>query len=153
MRLHLVWTGKTRDGNLASLLGDYLARIGRFCTVEVSELKDSGSGGARAAEEEAPKLLSAVERDDYVILLDERGREMGSRELAALIDAKRQSGLKRLAFVIGGFAGAGDEVRKRADMTLALSRMTFTHEMARVILAEQIYRSFSLLAGLPYHKD
>ncbi|MBK7598568.1 MAG: 23S rRNA (pseudouridine(1915)-N(3))-methyltransferase RlmH [Acidobacteria bacterium] len=154
MRLHLVWIGKTRDKNLAEVIEDYLERIRRFTAVDVSELKDppAAADEKRVIAAQGAKLIAALERDDYVILLDERGRELGSRELADLLDARQQSGVKRVAVVIGGFAGVNEEVRKRADLTLALSRMTFTHEMARVIITEQIYRAYSLLAGLPYHK-
>jgi 23S rRNA (pseudouridine1915-N3)-methyltransferase len=101
---------------------------------------------------EGEKLIDTVERDDFVVLLDEGGREFSSEEFARLIDARRQNGIKRLAFIIGGFAGTSDEVKERADLRVALSRMTLTHEMARVLLAEQTYRAFSLLAGMPYHK-
>ena len=76
----------------------------------------------------------------------------GSPELAEFINAKQQAGIKRLAFVIGGFAGVSDAVKQRSDFQLSLSRMTLTHEFARVLLTEQIYRAFTLLAGLPYHK-
>ncbi len=153
MRLHFVWIGKTRDRNLAALVDDYLYRIERFASRELSELKEqSGGDERRVIEAESRKLIAAVERDDFVILLDEGGRELTSPQLAELIAARQQAGTKRLAFVIGGFAGVNDEVGKRADLRLALSRMTLTHEMARVVLTEQIYRAFTLLAGTPYHK-
>ncbi|MFN8001311.1 MAG: 23S rRNA (pseudouridine(1915)-N(3))-methyltransferase RlmH, partial [Acidobacteriota bacterium] len=101
---------------------------------------------------EGEKLLAAVERDDFVILLDERGRALTSTELADLLGKQQLSGVKRLALVIGGFAGVSNEVKQRAHFQLSLSRMTLTHELARVVLTEQIYRAFTLLAGLPYHK-
>jgi 23S rRNA (pseudouridine1915-N3)-methyltransferase len=155
MRLHFVWIGKTRERNCASLVGDYLDRIRRFVPVDLSELKspagitDENRGIAVGSD----KLLSALGRNDFVILLDEHGREFSSEELAEFIAAKQQAGLKRLALVIGGAAGVSDEVKKRADLRLALSRMTLTHELARVILLEQIYRAFTLLGGFPYHRS
>jgi 23S rRNA (pseudouridine1915-N3)-methyltransferase len=152
--LHFVWIGKTRDRQCAALVVEYLKRLQRFAPCEVSELKESAAAEEnRMIAAEAEKLLDAVERDDFVVLLDERGREFSSVEFAGLIGAHRQNGIKRLAFIIGGFAGVGDKVRQRADLQVALSRMTLTHEMARVLLAEQTYRAFSLLAGMPYHKD
>lgn len=153
MKLHFVWIGKTRNGACAALIEDYLERIERFATCEVSELKERQSGGEkRVIAAEGQKLVSAIERDDFVALLDEGGSEFTSLRFAQFIDERRRAGTKRLAFIIGGFAGVSDEVKQRADIRLALSRMTLTHELARVILTEQIYRAFTLLAGLPYHK-
>jgi 23S rRNA (pseudouridine1915-N3)-methyltransferase len=153
VKLHFVWIGKTRDRHCAALVGDYLERIKRFAPCEVSELKEQRGGDEkRLMAAESAKLIAAVERDDLVVLLDENGREFSSPQLADFIGERQQAGTKRLAFVIGGFAGVSDEVKKRADVQLALSRLTLTHELARVVLAEQIYRAFSLLAGLPYHR-
>lgn len=153
MKLHFVWIGKTKDRHCASLIAEYLDRIKRFAPHEVSELKEQGSGDEkRIIAAESVKLLGAIEKDDFVVLLDERGRELSSPQLAEFINARQQDGIKRLAFVIGGFAGVSDELRQRANLQLSLSRMTLTHELARVVLTEQIYRAFTILAGLPYHK-
>ncbi len=153
MKLHFVWIGKTRDRNAAALIDDYLGRIKRYAPYELSELKErSGGEEKRLAGIESQMLISAIERDDYVTLLDEEGDELNSPQFAEFIGERRLAGTKRLAFVIGGFAGVSEEVKQRADLRLALSRMTMTHELARVILTEQIYRAFTLLAGLPYHK-
>ncbi len=153
MRLQFVWIGKTRDRQYAALAGEYLERLRRFAPIEISELKEAaGEDDRRIVLAEGVRILDAVERSDYVILLDERGREFSSVEFADLINAKRETGIKRLAFIIGGFAGASDDVKRRADLHLALSRMTLPHEMARVVLTEQVYRAFTMLAGMPYHK-
>ncbi len=154
MKLHFVWIGKTKDQHCAALVNDYLKRLSRFAPYEVSELKEA-SGSAdetRVIQAESLKLLAAIEKDDFVILLDAKGQQLTSVELADLVNAKQNISIKRLAFIIGGFAGVSDEVKKRAQLKLALSRMTLTHELARVILAEQIYRAYTLIAGLPYHK-
>jgi len=155
MRLHFVWMGKTRDRNCAALIKDYLARIGRYAAVDVSELKEqaSGSDEIRMKSAEGSKILSTTDRDDFVILLDEHGETISSTGLAKLIDRHQQDGVKRMAFIIGGFAGVSEEVRKKADIQLSLSRMTLTHEMARLVLVEQVYRAYTLLAGLPYHRS
>lgn len=153
MKFHFVWIGKTKDNNCAALVTDYLVRIKRFAHSDLSELKEQGSADERrVVAAESVKILNAIEKDDFVVLMDERGLAMTSLELAEFIGTRQQSGTKRLAFVIGGFAGVSDEVRQRANMELSLSRMTLTHELARVILTEQIYRAFTILAGLPYHK-
>ncbi len=155
MRLHLVWIGKTRERHCAALLDDYLERIKRFATCEVSEVKEPAgvADQKRVLALEGEKLMAAVERDDFVVLLDETGREFSSLQLADFIGQQQLAGTKRLAFVIGGFAGVSAEVKRRAHLRLALSQMTLTHELARVLLTEQIYRAFTLLAGLPYHKS
>lgn len=152
MRLHFVWIGKTKDRHCAALTSDYLERLKRFAACEVRELKEQSGDEKRILAVEGAKLIEAVELDDFVVLLDERGREISSVELSEFINSKQQTGIKRLAFLIGGFAGVSDQVRQRANLQLSLSRMTLTHELARVILTEQIYRAFTLLAGLPYHK-
>ncbi len=154
MKLHLVWIGKTKDRSCAALIEEYLKRLTRFASYEMSELKDAhGSADEmRVIQMESAKLLAAVERDDFVVLLDETGQQMSSVEVAELIQAKQQQGCKRVAFIIGGFAGVNVEVKKRAQLTLALSRMTLTHEFARVVLTEQLYRAYTLIAGIPYHK-
>ncbi|HYE74667.1 MAG TPA: 23S rRNA (pseudouridine(1915)-N(3))-methyltransferase RlmH [Blastocatellia bacterium] len=154
MRLHFVWIGKTKDRRCAALVDDYLERLSRFATYEISELKEAAgvTDEKRAVFLESTKLLTAIERDDFVVLLDERGQQFSSTELADFVATRQQHGTKRLALVIGGFAGVSEEVKKRAQLKVALSRLTFTHELARVLLAEQIYRAYTLLAGLPYHK-
>ena len=138
------------------MIEDYVERIKRFAPCEVSELKERSGADEKRPDQlvaaEGRKLISAIERDDFVALLDENGRAFDSLQFAEFMDKRRQAGTKRLAFVIGGFAGVSDEVNERADMRLSLSRMTLTHELARVILTEQVYRAFTLLAGLPYHK-
>lgn len=101
---------------------------------------------------EGRKLISATERDDFVALLDEKGGEFDSPQFAEFILKRQEAGIGRMAFVIGGFAGVSDEVKHLVDFRLSLSRMTLTHELARVILTEQIYRALTLLAGSPYHK-
>jgi 23S rRNA (pseudouridine1915-N3)-methyltransferase len=153
LKFHFVWIGKTKDNNCAALVTDYLVRIKRFAHSDLSELKEQGSADERrVVAAESVKILNAIEKDDFVVLMDERGLAMTSLELAEFIGTRQQSGTKRLAFVIGGFAGVSDEVRQRANLELSLSRMTLTHELARVILTEQVYRAFTILAGLPYHK-
>lgn len=154
MKLHFVWIGKTKDQSCAALIDEYLKRLTRFASYEVSELKDA-SGSAdetRVIQMESAKLLAAVKRDDFVVLLNETGQHMSSVEVAEFIQAKQQQGCKRVAFIIGGFAGVSVEVKKRAQLKLALSRMTLTHEFARVLLTEQLYRAYTLIAGVPYHK-
>jgi 23S rRNA (pseudouridine1915-N3)-methyltransferase len=154
MRLHFVWIGKTKDRHCAALIADYRDRLTRFTQCAVSELKEPASGGddRRVVTLEGEKILTAVERDDYVILLDERGRQFSSTAFAELLGERQQAGVKRLAFIIGGFAGVSESVRQRAHLVWSLSQSTLPHEIARIVLTEQVYRAHTLLAGLPYHK-
>lgn len=154
MRLHLVWTGKTRDRHCAALIADYISRLERFAPCEVTELKEQRASGdeKRVVALESERLLAAIARDDYLVLLDEAGREMTSEQLSEFLSERQQAGTKRLAFAIGGFAGVSDEVKERAQLRWSLTRLTLTHELARVVVAEQLYRACTLLAGLPYHR-
>jgi len=154
MRLHFVWIGKTKDRRYASLTADYLERIGRFAPVELSEIRETGGDDAeQVIRREGVRLQAAVERDDVVVVLDDKGTAMTSGELARFIKGRQQNGAKRLGVVIGGYAGIDESLRGRADLLLSLSRFTLTHELARVVLTEQIYRAFAILAGHPYHKE
>jgi 23S rRNA (pseudouridine1915-N3)-methyltransferase len=153
MRLHFVWIGKTKDRHCAALVAEYRERLIRFAPCEVSELKEpSGGDERRLVAQEGERILTAVERDDYVILLDERGRQFSSPAFAEFLGERQQASVKRLAFIIGGFAGVSESVRRRAQRVWSLSQLTLPHELARVVLVEQVYRAYTLLAGLPYHK-
>ena len=153
MKLHFVWIGKTKDRRCAALIDEYLERIKHFVTCEVSELKEvAGQGEAQVVAKEGAKMVEAVSRDDFVIALDETGIEMNSAEFADFIKGLQERGVKRVALVVGGFAGQSSELKNRANLKWSFSRLTMTHELARVVLAEQVYRAFALLAGLRYHR-
>lgn len=155
MKLRFVWIGKTKSAPIRALVGEYLDRIGKFAAVEVSELRDrndAGSDTRRIIDKEGEDILARTAGAAFVIALDERGRELDSRGLAALLEKHRLAGTKQITFVIGGYGGLSDQVRERADLVLALSRMTLTHELARVVLAEQVYRAFTIIHDLPYQK-
>ncbi|HYL99192.1 MAG TPA: 23S rRNA (pseudouridine(1915)-N(3))-methyltransferase RlmH [Blastocatellia bacterium] len=155
MKLRFVWVGKTRSAALRELVGEYFKRLGRFAQLEVTEVKDASSPGfntGAVVETEGERILAATKSDPFVILLDETGRELSSTGLAALLDEHMGRGTKQLTFVIGGHAGSSGAVKKRADMVLALSKMTFTHEIARALVAEQVYRAFTIINNFPYQK-
>jgi 23S rRNA (pseudouridine1915-N3)-methyltransferase len=155
MKLRLVWVGKTKSAPAKQLLQEYLDRVGKFATVEVMELRDRDDVGRdtrRIIDKEGEDILSRTASAPYLIALDERGRELDSIKLAELIEKHRALGTKQITFVVGGYGGLSEAVRRRADFVLALSRMTLTHEFARVLLAEQIYRAFTIIHDLPYQK-
>jgi len=154
MRLRLVWIGKTRNGHLRALAEEYLKRLSRFARVEVVELRESAAEDPRACvEEESKRILGALASDALTVLLDVGGAvEWSSEGLAAQVEAWQARSLKEVAFVVGGHLGVSEEVRRRADLRWSLSRLTLTHEMARVVLAEQLYRAYTIVRGLPYQK-
>ena len=143
--IRIVAVGRMKDRRLAALLEDYLKRIRPLASAEVVELKDTGP--EREGRDMVARLGSARGKE-LVVALDERGDSVSSRELAAILGDHGS-----IAFLVGGADGLGPAARERADRTVRLSRMTLTHEMARVLLAEQIYRGLSILRGLPYHRD
>ena len=102
---------------------------------------------------EGEAILAQVETSDFVTLLDERGEELTSKEFAKFLSQKMVGGVKRLVFVIGGPYGFGEAVYERADMKVSLSRMTFSHQLVRVLFAEQLYRGMTILKGEPYHHE
>jgi 23S rRNA (pseudouridine1915-N3)-methyltransferase len=143
-------------GWVRSACDDYLRRLTGSFAVTLLEIEPgarTGSGNTQAAlEQEARRLLAALEPKDHVVTLDERGRELTTREFASWLAARQQEG-EDLAFVIGGPDGLPREVLARSRLTLSLSRFTLPHALARVVLAEQLYRAHSILTHHPYHRD
>lgn len=153
MRLRLIWVGKTRNEHLRALVDEYLKRLKRFARCEVTELRESGARTKEAGiEDEGKRILGGLHSDALVVLLDVEGREWSSTELAAQIEKWQTESAKEVAFVIGGHWGVSREVNERAGVRWSLSRLTLTHEMARVLLVEQIYRAYTIMHGLPYQK-
>jgi len=142
--IRIIAVGKVRDKRLAGLVDDYLKRIGGMAPVELAEVRDATP--AREGKDMVARLGS-VRGQQLVVAMDELGEDLTSREFSALL-----GGHGGISFLIGGADGLGAEVRTRADRTVRLSSMTLTHEMARVFLAEQIYRGLSILRGKPYHR-
>lgn len=153
MRVRLIWIGKTRDAHLRALVDEYLKRLERFTRCEVSELKESaGRTGRAGIEDEGRRIKGALHSDAVTVLLDVEGREWSSPQLAAEVEKWQVGGTKEVAFIIGGAEGVSGEVAARADLRWSLSRLTLTHEMARVLLVEQLYRAYTIIHGLPYQK-
>jgi 23S rRNA (pseudouridine1915-N3)-methyltransferase len=153
MHLRFIWVGKTRNEHLRALVEDYLKRLKRFARCEVVEVRDSGALAKEAGiEEEGKRILGGLRADALVVLLDVEGREWSSVELSSEVEGWQSGSAKEVAFVIGGHRGVSPEVRERAKLRWSLSRLTLTHEMARVLLVEQLYRAYTILHGLPYQK-
>ena len=148
MKLRVVWIGKTKNPQVAKLCADYISRIGHFLPLEITEIKEA-QGGIQA---QSSKILSALNASDRVTVLDSRGASWTSDQLAGFVQQHMTSDPRRLSFVIGGPEGLSDEVKRRADIQWALSPLTFTHELARVLVLEQLYRALSIIRNLPYSK-
>ena len=131
-------------------IGKYL----KFSTIILPDIKNAKSLSIETIKEEEGKLiLNKLQPSDHVVLMDEKGKEYSSREFADWIQRQMNSGRKRLVIIIGGPFGFSNSVYERANSKIALSKMTFTHEMAKLVLSEQIYRAMTILKGEPYHHD
>ena len=157
MGIDLILVGKTDSAEIAALMADYSKRISRYARFSVVFLPDVRNAGKLPVQiqkqAEGEMILRQTAPGDYVVLLDERGDEMRSVEFAYWLQKRMNSGVKRLVLVIGGPYGFSEEVYKRSDARLSLSRMTFSHQIVRAIFAEQIYRAFTILNNEPYHHE
>lgn len=153
MRLRVVAVGKDRSGLYAPAVEEYAGRLARHVKLELVEVPEARrhAGTPRAREEEAEAILARLSGRERVVLLDERGREETSVEFARRVGRWLEEA-RDVALVVGGSDGLGEAVRARASETIALSRMTFAHRLARLVLVEQLYRAVTILRGEPYHK-
>jgi 23S rRNA (pseudouridine1915-N3)-methyltransferase len=152
MKLRFIWPGKTRDEHLRALLAEYLKRLRRFVRCEVIETRNFSGSNRACLEKESAALLAAIGEGSLMMLLDVNGREWKSSELADQVRRWEKDSVKELAIVIGGQDGVSAEVEQRAQKKWRLSRLTLTHEMARVLTVEQIYRAYTINRGMPYQK-
>jgi len=151
LKIRVVWVGKNRDPWVKEVVAEYAGRIRRYAPLELSEARDEkGAEAEEMRRRECERLEKLVPPGATLLLLDERGEQMDSPDLAAYIGRQRDSGTNELVFAIGGAYGFSEEFRRRGRL-LALSKMTFTHQMVRVFLLEQIYRAFTILNNEPYH--
>ena len=151
--LRVFWAGRTRDAHLASLADGYLERLRHYVPLRLEEIP-AGHGGRRghATEEEGERFLARLPARAHVVAVDQEGRERTSEELARWLERLLASGPGEIAFILGGHEGLAPAVRERAQEMLSLSKMTLTHEMARVVFLEQLYRAFTILRGESYHR-
>lgn len=150
MKFRFLWVGKTKDKHWKALQDEYLKRLTHFVKCEIVEVRDSAPH--EGAEIEGKRILEVLNPKSLAVLLDVGGKTPSSHELAALIEKWQVGGTKEVSFIIGGAGGVSEEIRGKADYLLSLSFLTFTHEMARVVLLEQLYRGYSIINGFPYQK-
>ena len=142
MKLRIVWVGRTKNPQMAKLCEDYVARIEHFLPLEITEVKDVKES----------KFLAALDSADRVVVLDPKGKSWTSEAFAKFAQQHMTSDPRRLTFVIGDYAGLPLAVKKRADVEWSFSPLTFTHDLTRVLLLEQIYRALSIIHNFPYSK-
>ena len=150
MKFKFLWIGKTKEKNWRALQDEYLQRLSYFVKFEISEIKESSAHETKEAE--GNRILGNLNQSSFVCLLDVKGSEINSHQLAERIENWQNRSVKEVVFVICGQDGASSAVVERADYSLSLSRLTLTHEMARVVLIEQLYRAFTIIKGFPYQK-
>ena len=157
MKIELFVVGKTNHNYLSPGIEDYLKRINRYIKFSIRCISDAKNTKNLSQQQqknaEGQNILVAIDNSDYVVLLDEHGKEYKSIEFASLIDKKMQTVAKRLVFVVGGPYGFSEDVYKRANEKISLSKMTFPHDLIRLIFVEQLYRAFSILNHEPYHHE
>ena len=150
MKFRFVWIGKTKQKDWKALQEEYLGRLSHFVRCEIVDLKDTAVG--ESVETEGNRIISSLNPSTFVCLMDVKGRSVTSKELAAQVENWQNGSIKEVTFVIGGASGVSSEVAAKANYRLSLSFLTFTHEMARVVLLEQLYRAYTIIRGFPYQK-
>lgn len=157
MKVLLLAIGKTSTRFVADGIAEYCKRLSRYIQFEIKCLNDAKNtrnlNESQQKQKEGQMILAALAAQDYVVLLDEHGREFTSMEFAAYMERKMQSVPKQLVFIIGGPYGFSPEVYARANEKLSLSKMTFSHEMVRLFFIEQIYRAMTIINNEPYHHE
>ena len=155
MTIKLLCVGKTDESNLKVLIDKYVKRLGhynRFEMVIIPDIKNTKSlDPVQQKEREGKEILTYISPSDYVVLLDEAGKQYTSEDFAQFLQKRLNSGMKQLVFIIGGPYGFSPEVYQSAHQKLSLSKMTFSHQMVRLFMVEQLYRGFSILRNEPYH--
>lgn len=157
MNIELIVVGKTDQREVEALVEMYTKRVNRYCRFSITTLADvrntRNMAPSRQKQMEGEAILRMVSDGDCVVLMDERGAQYTSMEYAQWLQRRMLSGVKRLVIVIGGPYGFSEEVYRRANDKISLSKMTFSHQMIRMIFVEQIYRAMTILRGEPYHHE
>lgn len=159
MKITLITVGKIKEKFLEAAIAEYSKRLSRYCKLEIIQVADEKTPDkagevleTQIKEKEGERILSQIKDGSFIIALAIEGNMLDSEELARKIETLGISGISQIVFVIGGSLGLSRQVLERADYKLSFSRMTFPHQLMRVILLEQIYRSYRIISGEPYHK-
>ena len=159
MKITVITVGKIKEKYLKDAIDEYCKRLSKYCKLEIVEVADEKTpdNASTVVEDsirskEAERILKYVKDDAYVITLEINGKQMSSEELADKVEKLGIQGVSHIIFIIGGSIGLGREVLEKSDFALSFSKMTFPHQLMRVILLEQVYRSYRIINGEPYHK-
>lgn len=156
MKIKIIQIGKFKEKYLQDGTAEFIKRLKPFANIEIIEIKENPPSKTKSVREclkmEAEQIAKYLNKDDFTVILDEKGELMNSVEFAGLIEQNKDQG-KTITFVIGGPYGLADEIKKSGKMLLSFSKMTFTHQMVRLFLLEQIYRGLSIMMGKSYHNQ
>lgn len=159
MKITVITVGKIKEKYLKDAITEYSKRLSKYCKLEIVEVADEKTpdNASEVVEEsirskEAERILKYVKEDAFVITLEINGNQLSSEELASKIEKLGVQGTSHIIFIIGGSIGLGREVLQKSDFALSFSKMTFPHQLMRVVLLEQVYRSYRIINGEPYHK-
>lgn len=157
MKIKLLVIGKTDDKNLSMLIDMYINRLKHYIPFEIQVIPDIRAAKNLSTEQqkerEGEMILNALENPDMLILMDENGQQLGSAEFANYLQKKMNSGIKQMVLTVGGPFGFSKAVYERAQGKISLSKMTFSHQMVRLFITEQLYRAFTILNNEPYHHE
>ena len=159
MKITIIAVGKIKEKYLKDAITEYSKRLGRYCRLEIIEVADEKTPDHASEnmedairEKEAERIGKDIKEDAYLVTLEIQGRQLTSEEFADKIEKLGVSGIGHMIFIIGGSIGLGKSILEKSDYALSFSKMTFPHQLMRVILLEQIYRSYRIINGEPYHK-
>ena len=159
MKITVIAVGRIKEIFYRDAVAEYTKRLGRYCKLEIIQIEDektpdkAGTSMDDAVRyKEAERILKHVREDAFVIVLDIQGKAYDSEDFAKEIERLATMGISHIQFVIGGSIGLHEDVKKKADLTVSFSKMTFPHQLMRVILLEQVYRAYRIINGEPYHK-
>lgn len=159
MRITVLAVGKIKESYLREAVGEYVKRLGRYCKLDIIEVADEktpdlldGGAAGLVLQKEGERLLKHVPKGSYVITLELSGRQLTSENFAGKLSGLAVQGVSHIVFIIGGSLGLGKNILEKSDFSLSFSKMTYPHQLMRVILLEQIYRAYQILQGGPYHK-
>lgn len=152
MKVNIVCVGKIKERFFVDAISEYQKRLSRYCNFKIIEVDEDSKQSNLELKSEKEGILLLAKCSGVIVALDGKGKMLSSEEIADFIEKKEIAGNSEISFVIGGSNGLSDAVLKRADFILSFGKITFPHQLFRVVLSEQIYRAFTIIKGLPYHK-
>lgn len=156
MKIKFLWIGTSKNKSFINIQNEYFKRLKHYAKVEVVSLKEPklrSSAIANTKKVEGELIIDSLQKSDFVVLLDEKGKQFTSVKFADYLQHKMNTSTSRLVFVIAGAFGASEALKARASETISFSKMTLTHDMIRMLLVEQVYRGFTILRGEKYHNE